>query len=139
MTLLRLDDELAGKPGMADLQPDMGQLSIPVHGAGGDLVSETPLTSALDFSREKAERIKTVVTLRQPIFSNVFTPLAKPFSTELFFGTDTLPWGERSVNAASLTVPVSAASEPTLSIEDYGVPGDGDFSSLVNSFEEKND
>ena len=34
MTLLRFDDQLAGKPGTADLQPDMGQLSIPVHGAG---------------------------------------------------------------------------------------------------------
>ena len=34
MTLLRLDDQLARKPGMANLQPDIGQLSILVHGAG---------------------------------------------------------------------------------------------------------
>ena len=73
----------------------MGQLSVPIHNVGDNLVvSEIPLSSALDFACQRVEKIKGDVVSRPLILGDMFTSLGKPLSTERLLGTDTLPWDE---------------------------------------------
>ena len=105
IALCRLDDQLAQKPGMAELQPEVGQLTVPAHGSGsGLMVIETPLFVSLDVARDRAIRIKGVVSTGEPVIGNIFTSLAKPFPTEYLFGTDAFPWDDSGTSSA---VPIS--------------------------------
>lgn len=84
------------------------------------MVSEIPLSVALDAGHERANRIKGVVSTGEPIIGNVFTPLAKPFPAEYLFGTDAFPWNDPCTSSA---VPVSTIPELSFSVDDYGFSG----------------
>ena len=117
MVLLRLDDHLAERLGMAKLQPDVGQLTISKRVAGRGLIAgDIPLSAALDNARKKAIGAKGTSSAREPIAGDVFSSLGRPFSAEYLFGPDAFPWDDPHTSSAA---PASTTSKPTLSIDDY--------------------
>ncbi|GKG38780.1 hypothetical protein Tco_0460492, partial [Tanacetum coccineum] len=59
MNLLRLEGPFSDAPGISDLQPDIEQLTLPIHYPKDQVVlSETSLSFALSVTHSRVERIR---------------------------------------------------------------------------------
>ncbi|GJX35527.1 hypothetical protein Tco_0247084 [Tanacetum coccineum] len=96
MNLLRLESPLADAPGMSDLQPDIEQLTLPIHRPEDQVVlGETSLSFALSVANYRVERIRESVAAQHSSLADAMVTLVKPLSAETLTGevgtSDSMP------------------------------------------------
>ncbi|GJX92471.1 hypothetical protein Tco_0345797 [Tanacetum coccineum] len=83
MDLLRLDDAVAEVLGMTDLQPDAGQLMVPVHHKQDKVViGSQALFVALETYHRRVQKMERNLVERLPLLRYVFVSIDHPVSTE---------------------------------------------------------
>ncbi|GKE17600.1 hypothetical protein Tco_1425177, partial [Tanacetum coccineum] len=81
MNLLRLEDSLAERLDLAESQPHVDQLMVPIHHSPDQtVVGATSLSFSLDVSRNRVRRIKENIANDRSALYDVFVPLAEPLS-----------------------------------------------------------
>ncbi|GKF92465.1 hypothetical protein Tco_0279184, partial [Tanacetum coccineum] len=126
MDLFRLDDAEAKVLGMTDLQPDVGQLMVPVHHKQDKVVIGSQAFSvALETCRRRMRKIERNLTERLSFLKDVFVSIDHPLSAEAFTilpETSTEPPVTTLITTALSTVVIHPDSDPFLLVEDYENP-----------------
>ncbi|GJU17665.1 hypothetical protein Tco_1145631 [Tanacetum coccineum] len=128
MDLLRLDDAtVRDLRGMTDLQPDVGQLMVPVHHKQDKVViGSQALSVALETCHRRVQaRWKWNLTERLPFLKDVFVSIDHPLSAEsltILPATSTEPPVMALITTALSTVVIHPNSDPFLLVEDYENP-----------------
>ncbi|GJR65948.1 hypothetical protein Tco_0012013 [Tanacetum coccineum] len=118
MDSLCLEDPLAEKLGLNELQPNVDQLMVPIHHSSDKEVSSI-----------RVRKIRENIPNQRSTLRDVFVPLAKPFSAAVLTGTEgTSDTADATVdpNMALSTTFASAISIDPISIDDYEVVGADD-------------
>ncbi|GJV72075.1 hypothetical protein Tco_1492070 [Tanacetum coccineum] len=118
MDSLCLEDPLAEKLGLNELQPNVDQLMVPIHHSSDKEVSSI-----------RVRKIWENIPNQRSTLRDVFVPLAKPFSAAVLTGTEgTSDTADATVdpNMALSTTFASAISIDPISIDDYEVVGADD-------------
>ncbi|GJT55338.1 hypothetical protein Tco_0990392 [Tanacetum coccineum] len=117
---------LADAPGMSDLQPDVEQLTLPIHRPEDQVVlGETSLSFALSVAHSRVEKIRENVAAHRSALIDVWVPLVDPLSGGTLVGTSSTPWQRasfcRDYKALSILLLLlsagNAASFPTVEFE----------------------
>ncbi|GJQ89303.1 hypothetical protein Tco_0000442 [Tanacetum coccineum] len=126
MDLLRLDDAVAEVLGMTDLQPDVGQLMVPVHHKQDKVViGSQALSVALETCHSRVRKMERNLTERLPFLKDVFVSIDHPVSAEaltILPETSTEPPVTALITTALSTVVIRPNSDPFLLVEDYENP-----------------
>ncbi|GKC63553.1 hypothetical protein Tco_1096151 [Tanacetum coccineum] len=126
MDLLRLDDAVAKVLGMTDLQPDVGQLMVPVHHKQDKVViGSQALSVALETCHRRVRKMERNLTERLPFLKDVFVSIDHPLSAEaltILPETSTEPPVTALITTALSTVVIRPNSDPFLLVEDYENP-----------------
>ncbi|GJV20767.1 hypothetical protein Tco_1369787 [Tanacetum coccineum] len=89
MNILCLEEPLAYKFGLNELQPYVDQLMVPVHHSSDKVViGATTLSLALDVSSIRVQKIRENIANQRSALRDVFVPLAGPFSVAALIGTE---------------------------------------------------
>ncbi|GJV37273.1 hypothetical protein Tco_1409750, partial [Tanacetum coccineum] len=81
MNLLRLEDSLAERLNLAESQPHVDQLMVPIHHSSDQtIVGATSLSFSLDVSQNRVRRIKENIANDRSALRDVFVPLVEPLS-----------------------------------------------------------
>ncbi|GJT26132.1 hypothetical protein Tco_0906407 [Tanacetum coccineum] len=125
MNLLRLESPFADAPGMSDLQPDVEQLTLPIHQHEDQVVlSETYLSFALSVAHSRVERIRENVAAQRSALIDVWVPLVDLLSAQNLIGatstSGSVPAAIVSTTALSTTFS-SASSVPSITTDDYEI------------------
>ncbi|GJY39264.1 hypothetical protein Tco_0425628 [Tanacetum coccineum] len=128
MNILRLEDPLAEKLGLSELQPHVDQLMVPIHRSPDQVVlGASALSLALDVSRVR--KIKENIANHRLALRDVFVPLAEPLSVTALTGTkvtsNVIPATVDTTTALSITF-ASASTIAPISVYDYEVVGTDD-------------
>ncbi|GJT03704.1 hypothetical protein Tco_0838166 [Tanacetum coccineum] len=125
--LLCLESLLADAPGMSDLQPDVEQVTLPIHRPEDQVVlGETSLSFALSVAHSRVENIRENVAAHRSALIDVWVPLVDPLSAENLIGTSSTPG---HVPAAVVTTKAlsttfaSVSSVHLITIDDYEIIG----------------
>ncbi|GJW14907.1 gypsy type transposase [Tanacetum coccineum] len=123
MDLLRLDDAVAEVLGMTDLQPDVGQLMVPVHHKQDKVViGSQALSVALETCHRRVRKMERNLAERLPLLRDVFVSIDHPVSTEalaILPETSTEPLVTALVTTALSTMVIRPNPDPFLLVEDY--------------------
>ncbi|GJZ33898.1 hypothetical protein Tco_0579334 [Tanacetum coccineum] len=123
MDLLRLDDAVAEVLGMTDLQPDVGQLMVPVHHKRDKVViGSQALSVALETCHRRVRKMERNLAERLPLLRDVFVSIDHPVSTEalaILPETSTEPLVTALVTTALSTMVIRPNPDPFLLVEDY--------------------
>ncbi|GJZ93111.1 hypothetical protein Tco_0665176, partial [Tanacetum coccineum] len=126
MDLLRLDDAVAKVLGMTDLQPDVGQLMVPVHHKQDKVViGSQALSVALETCHRRVRKMERNLTERLPFLKDVFVSIDHPLSAEaltILPDTSTEPPVTALITTALSTVVIRPNSDHFLLVEDYENP-----------------
>ncbi|GJZ78694.1 hypothetical protein Tco_0643531 [Tanacetum coccineum] len=141
MDLLCLEGPLADAPGMSDLQPDVEQLTLPIHRPEDQVVlGETSLSFDLSVAHSLVEKIRENVAAQRSTLIDVWVPLVDPLSAKNLIGeastSGSVPAAVVATTALSNTFS-SASSVPPITMDDYdivNVDGQEDVSGNVASF-----
>ncbi|GKB93981.1 hypothetical protein Tco_0980118 [Tanacetum coccineum] len=125
MNLLRLAGHLTDAPGMSDLQPDVEQLTLPIHRPKDQVVlGETSLSFALSVTHSRVERIRKNVAAQRSALIDVWVPLVDPLSAKSLIG-EASTFGNVPVDVVTTialsTTFAAASSVPPITIEDYEI------------------
>ncbi|GJX96012.1 hypothetical protein Tco_0351810 [Tanacetum coccineum] len=143
MDILRLEDPLAEKLGLNQLQPDVGQLMVPIHRSSDKVVlGATALSLVLDVSSFRVWKIRENIANQISALRDVFVPLVEPFSAAVLTGTegtsDIMLATANTTTALSTTFASTSLIAP-ISVDDYEVIGmddqavaDGNVASFPN-------
>ncbi|GKF92167.1 hypothetical protein Tco_0278886, partial [Tanacetum coccineum] len=106
MNILRLEEPLADKLGLNELQPHVDQLMVPIHHSSDKVViGATALSLALDISSIRVQKIKENIANQRSVLHDVFVPLSEPLSAAVLTSTE----------GTSNTVPATVDTTTTLS------------------------
>ncbi|GJR72603.1 hypothetical protein Tco_0084968 [Tanacetum coccineum] len=123
MDLLSLDDAVAEVLGMTDLQPDVGQLMVPVHHKRDKVViGSQALSVALETCQRRVRKMERNLAERLPLLRDVFVFIDHPISTEalaILPETSTEPLVTALVTTALSTMVIRPNPDPFLLVEDY--------------------
>ncbi|GJX91484.1 hypothetical protein Tco_0344810 [Tanacetum coccineum] len=126
MDLLRLDDVMAEVLGMTDLQPDVGQLMVPVHHKQDKVViGSQALSVALETCHRRVQKMERNLAERIPLQKDVFVSIDHPVSVEVLAilpGTSTEPLAMALITMALSTVVIRPNFDPFLLVKDYENP-----------------
>ncbi|GKF75457.1 hypothetical protein Tco_0224901, partial [Tanacetum coccineum] len=126
MYFLCLDDAMAKVLGMTDLQPDMGQLMVPVHHKQDKVViGSQALFVALETCHSRVRKMEKNLTERLSFLKDVFVSIDHPLSAEaltILPETSTEPPVTALITTALSTVVIRPNSDPFLLVEDYENP-----------------
>ncbi|GJX26248.1 hypothetical protein Tco_0232544 [Tanacetum coccineum] len=122
MNLLRLEDSLAERLNLAESQPHVDQLMVPIyHSPDQTVVGATSLSFSLDVSQNRVRRIKENIANDRSALRDVFVPLAEPLSIAALEGTaGTSGTAPGTTTALSVTF-ASTSTIPPISTDDYEV------------------
>nr|GEW01005.1 hypothetical protein [Tanacetum cinerariifolium] len=127
MNTLRLEGSLADALGMSGLQPDVEQLTLPIHCPEDQVVlGETSLSFALSVTHSRVERIRENVTAQRLALIGIWVPLVDPLSAKSLIGEAST---SGSMSAAVVTTTTrsttfaAVSSVPPITIEDYEIVG----------------
>ncbi|GJR24697.1 hypothetical protein Tco_0973224 [Tanacetum coccineum] len=125
MNLLRLESPLADALGMSDLQPDVEQLTLPIHRPEDQVVlGETALLFALSVAHSRVKRIRENVVAQRSTLIDVWVPLVDPLSAQNLIGaastSTSVPTAIVSTTALSTTF-ASASFVPPITTDDYEI------------------
>ncbi|GKA72645.1 hypothetical protein Tco_0778861 [Tanacetum coccineum] len=102
---LRLEGPLVDAPGMSDLQPDVEQLTLPIHRLKDQVVlGETSLSFALSVTHSRVERIRENVAAQWSALIDVWVPLVNPLSAKSLIS-------EASTSGSVLVVVVTTTAQ----------------------------
>ncbi|GJZ19672.1 hypothetical protein Tco_0556262 [Tanacetum coccineum] len=123
MDLLRLDDAVAEVLGMTDLQPNAGQLMVPVHHKQDKvMIGSQALSVALETYHCRVRKMERNLAERLPLLRDVFVSIDHPVSTEaldILPETSTEPLVTALVTTALSTMVIRPTPDPFLLVEDY--------------------
>ncbi|GJT98729.1 hypothetical protein Tco_1094247 [Tanacetum coccineum] len=131
MDLLRLDHAVAEVLGMTDLQPNAGQLMVPVHHKQDKVViGSQALSVALETYHYRVQKMERNLAERLPLLRDVFVSIDHPVSTEaldFIISGDILrsplvrQRGGRALvlRTALSTMVIRPTPDPFLLVEDY--------------------
>ncbi|GJZ00595.1 hypothetical protein Tco_0518024 [Tanacetum coccineum] len=123
MNVLRLEEPLADKLGLNELQPYVDQLMVPIHHSPDKVViGATALSLALDVSSIRVRKIKENIANQRSVLHDVFVPLSEPFSAAVLTGTE----GTSDTTTTLSTTFASASTIAPISVDDYEVVGTDD-------------
>nr|GFA92837.1 hypothetical protein [Tanacetum cinerariifolium] len=124
MNVLRLEEPLADKLRLNELQRHVNQLMVPIHHSPNKvIVGATALSLALDVSSIRVQKIKENIDTQRSVLHDVFAPLSEPFSAA---GTpDVVPTTTDNTTALSITF-ASVGKIAPISVDDYEVVGTND-------------
>nr|GEV17741.1 hypothetical protein [Tanacetum cinerariifolium] len=122
MEILHLENFVAEKLGLNELQPNVGQLMVPIHYSPDHVVvGATALSLALDTSSSRIQKIRENIANQRSVQRDVFVSLAEPFSSAVLMGVEvTLDAMLATTTALSTTLASTSAVDP-ISIYDYEV------------------
>ncbi|GKE57935.1 hypothetical protein Tco_1497120, partial [Tanacetum coccineum] len=79
-------------PGMSDLQPNVEQVTLPIHRPEDQVVlGETSLSFSLSVAHSQVEIIRENVVAHRSALIDILVPLVDPLSAENLIGTSTTP------------------------------------------------
>ncbi|GKA58327.1 hypothetical protein Tco_0757515 [Tanacetum coccineum] len=141
MDFLRLEGPLADAPRMNDLQPDVEQLTLPIHRPEDQVfLGETSLSFALSVAYSRVEKIRENVVAQRSALIDVWVPLFDALFAKNLIGaastTGSVPTVVVTTTALSTTF-ASASSIPPITMDDYdivNVDGQEDVRGDVSSF-----
>ncbi|GJW12738.1 hypothetical protein Tco_1578565 [Tanacetum coccineum] len=126
MDLIRLDDAMDKVLGVTNLQPDVGQLMVPVHHKQDKvMIGSQALSVALETCHSRVRKIERNLTERLPFLKDVFVSIDHPLSAEsltILSETSTEPSVTALITTALSTVVIRPNSDPFLLVEDYENP-----------------
>ncbi|GKA61192.1 hypothetical protein Tco_0760599 [Tanacetum coccineum] len=126
MDLLHLDDAVAEVLGMTDLQPDVGQLMVPVHHKQDKvMIGSQALSVALETCHRRVRKMKRNLAERLPFLKDVFVSIDHPESAEalaILPKISTEPPVTVLITTALSTVVIRPNSDPFLLVKDYENP-----------------
>ncbi|GJY10149.1 hypothetical protein Tco_0378334 [Tanacetum coccineum] len=130
MNVLHLEEPLADKLGLNELQPHVDQLMVPIHHSPDKVViGATALSLALDVSSIRVRKIKENIANQRSVLHDVFVPLSEPLSAAILTCTegtsDNVPATADTTTALSTTF-ASASIIAPISVDDYEVVGTDD-------------
>nr|GEX47372.1 hypothetical protein [Tanacetum cinerariifolium]GEX50190.1 hypothetical protein [Tanacetum cinerariifolium] len=130
MNILRLEETLAERLGLTELQPHVDQLMVPIHHSPEKVVvGATALSLALYASNIRVRKIRENIAGQRSTLRDVFFPLSEPFSVEVLTGakgtSDTMLAATVTTTALSTTL-ASASTIAPISVDDYEVSGTND-------------
>ncbi|GJW41831.1 hypothetical protein Tco_0070630 [Tanacetum coccineum] len=112
--------------GMTDLQPDVGQLIVPVHHKQDKVViGSQALSVALETCHRRVRKMERNLAERLPLLKDVFVSIDHPVSTEalaILPETSTEPPVTALITTALFTVVIRPNSDPFLLVKDYENP-----------------
>nr|GEZ15697.1 hypothetical protein [Tanacetum cinerariifolium] len=122
MEILRLEDPIAKKLGLNDLQPNVDQLMVPIHSSQNKVfIGATALSLALDASSSRVWQIRENIANHRSVLHEVFVSLAEPFSILALTGVEgtsgTMPTTSTTM-AMSTTLALTNTVNP-ISIDNY--------------------
>ncbi|GKA83264.1 hypothetical protein Tco_0804859 [Tanacetum coccineum] len=135
MNVLRLEEPLADKLGLNELEPYVDQLMVPIHHLPDKVViGATALSLALDVSSIHVRKIKENIANQRSVLHDVFVPLFEPLYIVVLTGTegtsDIVPATTDTTTALSTTF-TSANTITPISVDDYEVMGTDDQPGVV--------
>ncbi|GJX03677.1 hypothetical protein Tco_0189593 [Tanacetum coccineum] len=122
INLLRLEDSLAERLNLAESQPHVDQLMVPIHHSPDQtVVGATSLSFSLDVSQNRVRRIKENIANDRLALRDVFVLLAEPLSIAALEGTvGTSGTAPGTTTTLSVTF-ASTNTIPPISTDDYKV------------------
>ncbi|GJT35390.1 hypothetical protein Tco_0925809 [Tanacetum coccineum] len=128
--LQQLQNPLADKLRLNELQPHIDQLMVPIHHSPDKVViSATALSLDFDVSSILVQKIKENIANQRSVLHDIFVPLSEPFSATVLTGTegtsDVVPATADTTTALSTTF-ASASTIAPISVDDYEVMGTDD-------------
>ncbi|GJW90443.1 hypothetical protein Tco_0167996 [Tanacetum coccineum] len=127
MNILRLEDTLAERLGLIELQPHVDQLMVLIyHLPDQVVVGAFALSLALDVSSSHVQKIKENITNYRSALCDVFVPLAKPLSFTAVTGTKgtfDVVLATADITTALSTTFAFASTITPISVYDYEVIG----------------
>ncbi|GJY49849.1 hypothetical protein Tco_0439805 [Tanacetum coccineum] len=111
----------------SDLQPDVEQLTLPIHRPEDQVVlGETSRSFTLSVTHSRVERIRENVAAQRSALIDVWVPLVNPLSAKNLIGEastfGSLTAAVVTTTALSITF-TTASSVPPITIEDYEIMG----------------
>ncbi|GJU74729.1 hypothetical protein Tco_1266134 [Tanacetum coccineum] len=130
MNVLRLEEPLADKLGLNELQPHVDQLMVPIHHSSDKVViGATALSLALDVSSIRVRKIKENIANQRSVLHDVFVPLSELLYAAVLTGTEgtsnTVPATVDTTTTLS-TIFAAASTIAPISVDDYEVVGTDD-------------
>ncbi|GKE92418.1 hypothetical protein Tco_1573513, partial [Tanacetum coccineum] len=120
MNLLRLDETLAERPGLGDLQPHIDQLMVHVHHSPDQtVVGARALSFSLDISHSRVQQIRDNLANNRSALYELFVSFSEPLSSTALEGTKDVLAAATTI-ALSATFASSAVIRP-ISTDDYDV------------------
>nr|GEY34698.1 hypothetical protein [Tanacetum cinerariifolium] len=137
MNIMRLEEHLAARLGLNELQPHADQLMVPIyHSSDKNVVGASSLSLALYVLDAHVWRIRENIISHGSLSQDVFVPLADPLSDAALTGTEDIsgaaPATADLTTALSVTL-TSAGTVAPLFVDDYGVMGTDDQSAVNES------
>ncbi|GKC66015.1 hypothetical protein Tco_1098613 [Tanacetum coccineum] len=125
MNLLRLEDTLAEKLGLTELQPHVDQLMVPIlHSLDQRVIGASTLSLSLDVSSSRFRKIKENIANHRSALRDVFVPLSEPLFVTALTSTkgtsNVISTTVDTTTALSVTF-ASVSSIPPISTDDYEV------------------
>ncbi|GJV40473.1 hypothetical protein Tco_1418913 [Tanacetum coccineum] len=124
INILRLEETLAKRLGLNELQPYVDQLMVPIHHSPDKtVVGATALSLALDVYSFRVQRIRENIKNHRSALHDVFVPLAEPFSAAALKGTKGTSdiMTAAATTTALSTILVSISTVNPISIDDCEV------------------
>ncbi|GKA05951.1 hypothetical protein Tco_0685071 [Tanacetum coccineum] len=117
------DDAVAEVLGMIDLQPNVGQLMVPVdHKRDKVVIGSQALSVALETCHRRVRKMERNLVERLPLLRDIFVSIDHPVSTEalsILLETSTEPLVTTLVTMALSTMVIHPNPNPFLLVEDY--------------------
>ncbi|GJV47630.1 putative gypsy type transposase [Tanacetum coccineum] len=84
MNILHLEETLTERLGLAESQPHVDQLMVPIHHSSDKVVvGATALSLSLDVSNIRVWKIRENIASQRSALRDIFVPLSEPFSTKI--------------------------------------------------------
>nr|GFC78553.1 hypothetical protein [Tanacetum cinerariifolium] len=130
MEVLHLEDPVAEKLRLNELQPNVDQLLVPIYSSPDRvIVGTTNLSLALDASSSRVRMIRENIVTHISVLRDVFVSLAEPFPTVALTGmevsSDVVPATADTTMALSTTL-AFASTITHISVDEYEVMGTND-------------
>ncbi|GJT76639.1 hypothetical protein Tco_1043364 [Tanacetum coccineum] len=122
MNLLRLEDTLAERLGLTELQPNVNQLMVPIHHSPDQrVIGATALSLSLDVSNSRIRKIRENIANHIFDLRGVFVPLSEPLSDTALEGAEGTPGAAPDTTTALYVTFISSSAIPPISTDDYEV------------------